>query len=156
MAGSMRRVWALRHQTGAQYSVVECAKGRGRQKVLTMSQVLSSTADLLQKDLRFEHGGTKLVSCPMRHLTSLPTCVWSKTDTLTIATRTSQPIVTSAHYTVLVKASDCAEYLVTNWLKIPWPLSLRACVLFEKSQLRKILWRRIFCKIVAYSNPSQT
>ena len=28
MAGSMRRVWALRHQTGAQYSAVECTKAR--------------------------------------------------------------------------------------------------------------------------------
>jgi len=28
MAGSMRRVWALRHQTGAQYSAVECSKAR--------------------------------------------------------------------------------------------------------------------------------
>jgi len=26
MAGSMRRVWALRHQTGAQYSAVECTR----------------------------------------------------------------------------------------------------------------------------------
>ena len=28
MAGSMRRVWALRHQTGAHYSAVECTKAR--------------------------------------------------------------------------------------------------------------------------------
>ena len=28
MVGSMRRVWALRHQTGTQYFVVECIKGR--------------------------------------------------------------------------------------------------------------------------------
>ena len=28
MAGSMRRVWALRHQTGAQYSAVECTRDR--------------------------------------------------------------------------------------------------------------------------------
>jgi len=35
---------------------------------LTMSQVLSSTAHLLPEDLRFEHRGAKLVSCPGRHL----------------------------------------------------------------------------------------
>jgi len=29
---------------------------------------------LLLKDLRFEHGGAKLVSCPRRHLTSLRPC----------------------------------------------------------------------------------
>ena len=28
MAGSMRRVWALRHQVGALYSAVECTKAR--------------------------------------------------------------------------------------------------------------------------------
>jgi len=50
---------------------------RGRRKVLTMSQVLSSTTDLLPKDLRFEHGGTKLVSCPRRNLTSLRLCLSS-------------------------------------------------------------------------------
>ena len=41
----------------------------GRRKVLTISQVLPSTANLLPKDLRFEHGGAKLVSCPGRYLT---------------------------------------------------------------------------------------
>jgi len=30
-----------------------------------------NTVHLLQKDLMFEHGGAKLVSCPGRHLTSL-------------------------------------------------------------------------------------
>jgi len=30
-----------------------------------------NTVQLLPKDLRFEHGGAKLVSCPGRHLTSL-------------------------------------------------------------------------------------
>ena len=32
------------------------------------------TVHLLPKDLRFEHGGAKLVSCPRRHLTSLRPC----------------------------------------------------------------------------------
>jgi len=35
-----------------------------------MSKVLSSRADLLPKDLRFEHGGAKLVSFPGRHFYS--------------------------------------------------------------------------------------
>jgi len=42
-----------------------------RRKVPTMLQALSSTAHLLPKDLKFEHGGAKLSSCPGRHLTSL-------------------------------------------------------------------------------------
>jgi len=43
---------------------------RRRRKVPTISQVLSSpTVHLLLKDLRFEHWGAKLVSCPGRHLT---------------------------------------------------------------------------------------
>ena len=50
-------------------------------------------------------------------------CVWSKTDTLTITTSTSQIIVTSVHYTVIAKALDCEEYLATNLLKWPYPMS---------------------------------
>ena len=69
-------------------------------------------------------------------------CVWSKTDTLTITTNTSQPIVTSAHYTVIAKALDCEEHLATNLLKWPWSLSV--CAL-KNSQLLKVSWRRIFC-----------
>ena len=68
--------------------------------------------------------------------------VWSKTDTLT-TTSTSQLIVTSAHYTIIVKAFDCEEYLVANLLKWPWSLSV--CTL-ENSQLRKASWRRIFAR----------
>ena len=50
----------------------ERLRGGGRQKVATMSQVLSSTAHLLPKHLKFEHwGGAKLVFCPGRHLTLL-------------------------------------------------------------------------------------
>jgi len=33
-----------------------------------------NTVHLLLKDLRFEHGGAKLASCPGRHLTSLRPC----------------------------------------------------------------------------------
>ena len=45
----------------------------GCRKVPRMLQLLCVflTAYLFPKDLRFEHGGTKLVSCPGRHLTSL-------------------------------------------------------------------------------------
>ena len=34
-----------------------------------------NTVHLLPKDLRFEHGGAKLTSCPGRHVTSLRPCV---------------------------------------------------------------------------------
>jgi len=33
-----------------------------------------NTVNLLPKELRFEHGGAKLASCPGRYLTSLPPC----------------------------------------------------------------------------------
>jgi len=33
-----------------------------------------NTVNLLPKELRFEHGGVKLASCPGRHLTSLRPC----------------------------------------------------------------------------------
>ena len=62
--------------------------------------------------------------------------VWSKTDTLTI-TSTSQLIVTSAHHTVIAKALDSEEYLVTNLLNWPWPLSLCHCVRFENKSATK-------------------
>jgi len=45
---------------------------------------------------------------------------------------------------IMATALDCEEYLVTNLLKWPWSLSLRECVLFEKSKLRKVSWRRVF------------
>jgi len=48
----------------------------GRRKDPTMSQILFSTPHLLLKDLRFEHEGVKLVSCPWRPLTSLRIWVW--------------------------------------------------------------------------------
>jgi len=32
--------------------------------------------NLLPKDIRFEHGGAKLASCPVRHLASLRLWVW--------------------------------------------------------------------------------
>jgi len=35
-----------------------------------------NTVHLLPKDLRFEHGGAKLASCPGRHLTSLRSWSW--------------------------------------------------------------------------------
>ena len=35
-----------------------------------------NTVHLLWKELRFEHGGAKLASCPGRHLTSLRPWVW--------------------------------------------------------------------------------
>jgi len=41
----------------------------GRRKVPT--SIFFNTVNLLQKELRFEHGGAKLASCPERHLASL-------------------------------------------------------------------------------------
>jgi len=37
---------------------------------------------------------------------------------------TSQPIVASAHYTVIAKVLDCDDYSVTNSLKWLWFLPL--------------------------------
>jgi len=67
-------------ERGRNYPAAESLRGRrintgGHRKVLTMSQALYSTADLLPKALRFEHGGAKFVSCPGRHLTSLRPCI---------------------------------------------------------------------------------
>jgi len=63
---------------GTQFPGRRIAAG-GWRKVPTMSQVVSSIKYilLLPKDLRFEHGGTKLASCPGRHLASLRPCVQS-------------------------------------------------------------------------------
>jgi len=33
-----------------------------------------NTVNLIAKELKFEHGGTKLASCPGRHVTSLRHC----------------------------------------------------------------------------------
>jgi len=63
--------------------------------------------------------------------------VWSKTDTLTTTTNTSQLIIMSAHCTLSAKALDCKKSLVMNLLKWPWSVSLCECVGFEKSQLTK-------------------
>jgi len=44
----------------------------GRRKVQTMSEAFFFNAvNLLPKDLRFEHGGVKIASCPGRNLTLL-------------------------------------------------------------------------------------
>ena len=48
-----------RGQWERNYPGAESLWGRG--KILTMSQVHSSTADLLPKDLRFEHGALNLL-----------------------------------------------------------------------------------------------
>ena len=45
---------------------------RGRRKFPTMSQY--TFFNMLPKDLGFKHGGTRLVSCPGRYLTSLRLC----------------------------------------------------------------------------------
>jgi len=57
---------------GAQFR--GCRITVGGQKLTTMSQALFKTVHLFPKDLRFEHGGAKLVSCPRRHLILLHPC----------------------------------------------------------------------------------
>ena len=63
--------------------------------------------------------------------------VWSKTDTLTTTTNTSQLIIMSAHWTLSAKALDFKKSLVMNLLKWPWSVSHCECVGFEKSRLSK-------------------
>ena len=65
-----------RNRTKASYAcnVTQIVCLLRRQKDPTMSQVLSPV-DLLLKDLRFENGGAKLVSCSGRHLTAKCLCV---------------------------------------------------------------------------------
>ena len=48
----------------------------GGQKSQHCHKHFFKTVHLLPKDLRFEHGGAKLVSCPRCHLTSLRPCTW--------------------------------------------------------------------------------
>jgi len=43
------------------------------------------TGNLLPKDLRFEHGGAKLASCPGRHLTSLHPCQYPSAAQTSVA-----------------------------------------------------------------------
>jgi len=40
----------------------------------SVANTFLNTVHLLPKDLRFEHGGAKLASCPCRHLTSVHPC----------------------------------------------------------------------------------
>jgi len=46
-------------------------QGGGAEKSNNVTSTSFNTVHLLPKDLRFEHGGAKFVSCPWRHLTSL-------------------------------------------------------------------------------------
>jgi len=46
----------------------------GTKKLQHCHKHFFKTVHLLPKDLRFEHGGAKLVSCPRRHLTTLHPC----------------------------------------------------------------------------------
>ena len=47
---------------------------RGAKKSQQCDKHFFKTVHLLPKDLRFEHGGAKLVSCPGRHLTTARSC----------------------------------------------------------------------------------
>jgi len=57
---------------GAQFP--GCRITVGSQKSQQCHKQCFKTVRLLPKDLRFEHGGAKLASCPRRHLTSLRPC----------------------------------------------------------------------------------
>jgi len=54
-----------------------------------------NTAHLLPKDLRFDHGGPKLASCPGCHLTSLRPC---PTHILLFAATPNQKLILTAHF----------------------------------------------------------
>jgi len=69
-----RNEWARGHNFPHRITIGAPNHCGGRRKVPRMSQVLSSTAHLLPKDLKFEHGGAKLVSCLRRNVTSLRPC----------------------------------------------------------------------------------
>ena len=58
----------------------QCWRGR---RVLAMPQVLSSTVRLLPKDLAFEQGSAKRLSCPRRHLT--PLHLWGSAKVFNVA-----------------------------------------------------------------------
>jgi len=75
---------------------------RGCQKFTTISLF---SVHMLPKDLRFEHGSTKLASCPRRHLTSL--CPW-------IRFRSAVPMVFSSPLTSL---GDLRFYSI-DWLHV--------------------------------------
>ena len=80
MAGSMRRVWALRHQTGAQYSAVECTRARvDIRRVLApapqpepASCLRSTTRDVsfLRSDSRCQRYASDLTNVTPRYLGS--------------------------------------------------------------------------------------
>jgi len=78
-----------------------------------MSQALSSTADLLSKDLRFEHGCDKLVSCPGRHLTSLRPwtyCVISQANTVHLYLQHSKTLkLTEKHDKNVLQLTACCN-----------------------------------------------
>ena len=56
---------------GAQFPGAESLRGAKKSQVIS---TFFKTVHLLPKDLRFEHGGVKFVSCPTRHLTSFRLC----------------------------------------------------------------------------------
>ena len=68
-----------RGERGHNYPGAESLWGRritaeGAENPNSITSAFFNTLHLLPKDLRFEHGGAKLASCPGRHLTSLRMC----------------------------------------------------------------------------------
>jgi len=80
MAGSIRRVWALRHQTGAQYSAVQCTRGRVAVRRIVApepqpeptSPLRNATHDVsfLWSDSRCRRSASNLSNDPPRYLGS--------------------------------------------------------------------------------------
>jgi len=93
-AGSIRRVWTLRHQTGAQYSAVECTRARvavGRvvapaHRPEPASRLRSATRDVsfLRNDSRCRRYVGDLSTCPTllrgiwagRRMAGFRSCIW--------------------------------------------------------------------------------
>jgi len=73
----MIKVWSGAQRGGRRAQFPGAESLRERWKAPTMSPVpFFNTEHLLPKDLRFEHEGAKLASCPGRHLASLRPWVW--------------------------------------------------------------------------------
>jgi len=85
---------------------------QGHQKVPTTSQVLSSVQYICFWKTCFDHGSTKLASCPGRHLTSLcHCCQWNNTGknkVCTVITRRGHgnlPICSYRHDKVVLRTT---------------------------------------------------
>ena len=74
--------------------------------IKNVTSTFFNTVNLLPKDLRFKHGGTKLVSCPGHYLTSLRPCMqWNTASTaIGVARGPKEPCPPQ----IFIKSSFCA------------------------------------------------